>query len=71
MIFKQILNQEKLASEDELRSLRRDGFGAHMIFAMDPFRKNFDTQLWAMQNIARALFDDELVYDNKPYRKDW
>ena len=70
-LYSQELNQEKLASENELRSLRRDGFGAHMIFAMDPFRKNFDTQLWAMQNIARALFDDELVYDNKPYRKDW
>lgn len=70
-LFSQEFNRGYYVSESDLRSLRNDGFGAHMIFAMDPFRENFDTQLWAMQNIARALFDDELVYDNKPYRKDW
>ncbi len=43
-----------------------------MIFAMDPFRRNFSySQKPSMERIARALFDDELVYDGKPYKKDW
>jgi len=59
-------------SETNLKRLRNDGYGAHMIFAMDPFRGNFNyTQKTSMQRIARVLFDDELVYDGKPYKKDW
>lgn len=51
--------------------MRNDGYGAHMIFAMDPYRNNFDRQKQAMESIASKLFDDELVYDGKPYKKDW
>ncbi len=59
-------------SETNLKSLRDGGYGAHMIFAMDPFRRNFSySQKPSMERIARALFDDELVYDGKPYKKDW
>lgn len=70
-LYSQEFNRGYFVSENNLRSLRRDGFGAHMIFAMDPFRANSSRQISAMQSIAKVLFDDELVYDNKPYRKDW
>lgn len=53
-----------------LQSIRDNGY-AHMIFAMDPYHKNFDTQLSSMKQIASTLFDEELVYDEKPYKKDW
>jgi hypothetical protein len=43
-----------------------------MIFAMDPLRANFASrQLPAMEMIASALFDEDLVYSGKPYEKDW
>lgn len=59
-------------SEANLKRLRNDGYGGHMIFAMDPLRGNFNyTQKPSMERIARVLFDDELVYDGKPYKKDW
>lgn len=59
-------------SEANLKRLRDDGYGGHMIFAMDPLRGNFNyTQKPSMERIARVLFDDELVYDGKPYKKDW
>lgn len=70
-LYSQEFNRGYFTSEGNLRRLRNEGYGAHMIFAMDPFRPNASIQINAMQNIAKALFDDELVYDNKPYRKDW
>ena len=43
-----------------------------MIFAMDPYRLNFEyQQLPSMQDIAKVFFDDELVYDGVKYPKDW
>lgn len=59
------------ASTSSLNSLRNNGYGAHMIFAMDPNRWNANRQIQAMSSIATTLFDDELVYDGKPYKKDW
>ncbi|PKQ62899.1 endo-beta-N-acetylglucosaminidase F1 [Labilibaculum filiforme] len=57
--------------DSNLENMRNDGYGAHMIFAMDPFRSNFDRQKQAMESIADKLFDDELVYNENPYKKDW
>ncbi len=52
--------------------MRKNGYGSHMIFAMDPNRWNFEYgQLASMQRIARAFYDDELVFDGKKYPKDW
>ncbi|MGJ1198726.1 BT_3987 domain-containing protein [Sphingobacterium spiritivorum] len=54
-----------------LKRLRDGGYGAHMIFAMDPNRSNFLRQQRQMSDIAKTLFDDELVFDGKIYKKDW
>lgn len=70
-LYSQEFNRGYFTSESNLKRLRDNGYGAHMIFAMDPFRTNSSRQISAMQSIAKVLFDDELVYDNKPYRKDW
>lgn len=71
-LYSQEFNRGYYASESDLAKLRSGGYGAHMIFAMDPNRGNFlSKQLPAMQRIAKTLFDDELVYDNKPFKKDW
>lgn len=59
------------ASNTALQNIRNNGYGAHMIFAMDPNRSNFDEQQASLQSIAKILFDDELVYSGKPYPKDW
>lgn len=59
-------------TEVALKSARNQGFLSHMIFSMDPIRNNFSIQqLPALQKIARAYFDDELVYNGQPYKKDW
>lgn len=71
-LYSQEFARGRWATENNLRRLRANGYGAHMIFAMDPLRDNFDwRQKPAMERIARLLFDDELVYDEKPYKKDW
>lgn len=60
------------ATESQLRTMRNNGFGAHMVFSMDPFNSNYETrQLPALQLIARTLFDEELIDDGVRYRKDW
>ena len=46
-------------------------YGAHMIFAMDPFRGNRSRQISSMQAIAKGLYDDELVVDKNYFPKDW
>lgn len=71
-LHSQEFSQGRIATESNLKKMRTDGYGANMIFAMDPFRKNFNSiQMTAMQRMARAFYDDELVYDGKPYKKDW
>lgn len=62
-----------IPSTNALNNIRTGGFGAHMIFALDPSRSNFNsTQTRALQNIAKVLFDDELVIDRSQiYSKDW
>lgn len=56
-----------------LNNIRSGGFGAHMIFALDPTRANFKShQTPALQNVAKILFDDELVINqSQVYSKDW
>lgn len=70
-LYSQEFNRGYFASDDDLVELRSNGYGAHMIFAMDPFRYNKNSQIEAMQRIAKNLFDDDLVYDGKPFKKDW
>ena len=59
------------ASESTLRSMRDEGFGAMMVFAMDPFRTNASGQESAMGKLAKAFYDDEVVVDPTTYAKDW
>lgn len=59
------------ASENTLRNMRNEGYGAMMVFAMDPFRSNASGQDGAMGKLARAFYDDEVVVDPTTYPKDW
>ncbi len=71
-LYSQEFNRGYIAPASELKNMRDNGYGAHMIFAMDPNRSNFRwTQKPALENIAKMLFDDELVYNWKPQPKDW
>lgn len=71
-LYSQEFAQGRTASEANLKKMRSNGFLSHMIFAMDPNRSNFESsQKPAMERIARALFDDELVFDGVKYPKDW
>ena len=71
-LYSQEFNQGRTASESSLRSMRENGYLSHMIFAMDPNRSNFEwTQMSAMERMARAFYDDELVFDGIKYPKDW
>lgn len=65
--------QGRFPTTTALNNIRTGGYGAHMIFAFDPNRANFTSrQKPALENIAKILFDDELVYDPaKKYAKDW
>lgn len=71
-LYSQEYSRETITSEANLKRLRDGGYGAHVIFAMNPLHTNFSSiQQPSMTNIAKVLFDDELVYDGKPYSKDW
>ncbi len=70
-LYSQEFNRGYYVSSGELRQILQKGCGAHMIFAMDPNRYNAGRQIMAMRDIARYLFNDELVYDGTRYKKDW
>lgn len=71
-LYSQEFNRGYIASESSLKSMRDRGYLSHMIFAMDPNRSNFAwTQLPAMERMAKAFYDDELVFDGIKYPKDW
>ncbi|MGP1539661.1 BT_3987 domain-containing protein [Bacteroides pyogenes] len=70
-LYSQEYNLGNFAAIYDLKKMRKEGYGTHMIFAMDPYRENFKRQLESMENIAQAFYDDELVFDGKKYPKDW
>lgn len=59
------------ASEETLRNMRDAGYGAMMVFAMDPFRANASGQDSAMGRLAKGFYNDEVVVDPTTYAKDW
>ncbi|MDO5663727.1 MAG: DUF1735 domain-containing protein [Bacteroidia bacterium] len=71
-LYSQEYGRNNFAYDVNLRRLREEEYGAHMIFSLNPFRYNFkDAQLSSLRQVADILFDDELVYNEKPYAKDW
>ncbi|MCI1780247.1 MAG: DUF1735 domain-containing protein, partial [Bacteroidales bacterium] len=50
-LYSEEFSRDRFSSAYNLQSLRDNGYGAHMIFAMDPSRSNFGNQLSAMQRI--------------------
>lgn len=72
-MYSQEFARANWAEYSELRSMRDNGYGAHMIFAMDPNRGNTNVQrqLNALQNCASAFYDDDMVFDGIKYPKDW
>lgn len=71
-LHSQEFNHGRFADESSLKKMREDGYLSHMIFAMDPYRRNFTSgQLPAMQRMARAFYNEELVFDGMKYPKDW
>lgn len=59
------------SSESSLRTARNNGYGALMVFAMDPYRRTEYGQEQAMGKLARAFYDDEVVVDPHRYPKDY
>lgn len=70
-LYSQEFAQGRFATENNLRRMRQNGYGSHMVFAMDPNRSNCNRQDDAMGNCARAFYDDEVVINLPLYKKDW
>lgn len=70
-LYSQEFTGRYFGSRSNLNYIRNNGYGSHMIFAMDPFRSNVSRQISAMRDIAEVLFDDELVVDTNYHEKDW
>lgn len=70
-LYSQEFRRNIVASESQLKYIRDNNYGAHMIFGMNPTLDSFSSQKSRMEQIAKVLFDDELVYDERPYKKDW
>lgn len=70
-LYSQEFNLERFADLSDLQIIRKNGYGAHMVFAMDPTRANRTKQEHALQRCASAFYDDELVVETPYYSKDW
>lgn len=70
-LYSQEFNLGRFANANNLRNLRNNGYGSHMIFAMDPNRSNVWNQENSLKNMAEIFYDDELVIDPTNYTKDW
>lgn len=70
-LYSQEFNLERFADKSELQEMRDNGYGAHMIFAMDPMRENRTQQENAMKRCAQAFYNDELLIETPYYSKDW
>lgn len=70
-LYSQEFNLGRFASLSNLTRMRQNGYGSHMVFAMDPTRSNVWNQENALANCAQAFYDDELVVDPTNYAKDW
>lgn len=63
--------------KDEQYKTIKENKGTHFIFALNPFANSFSqdlkgsTQLKQLQLAAEKFYDEELVYDGKPYAKDY
>ena len=71
-IYSQEFALNYYATAANLATSRNGGYGAHMVFSLDPFNSNYESrQLPALQLIATSFYDEELVDDGVRYRKDW
>ena len=79
-LYSQELNLSNLATLAQLQQMRADGYGCHMIFALDPRTQAeggnridwyIQRQHQALENCAKAFYDDELVDDGTRSQKDW
>lgn len=70
-LYSQEFAMGRIASLNNLNRLRADGYGCHMIFALDPNRSNVNSQHNSLSNCATAFYDDELVIDPTNYPQDW
>lgn len=58
--------------EENLKKLRNDGYGANMVYGLDPEDLGPSSQqLEILEDLTRTLFDDELVYTDIVYKSDW
>lgn len=56
----------------QLKSKYQQGYGAHSIFAFDPYRANYESgQLPALKACAKAFYDDDLLVSPDFYKQDW
>lgn len=70
-LYSQEFRKNIVATQSQLEFIRNNNYGAHMIFGMNPALDSFSTQKSFLSQIAKVLFNDELVYDERPYKKDW
>lgn len=60
-IYSQEFAQSRFAREYGLQTIVNDGYGANMIFSLNPFYHNWGAQKDALKRIAKVLYNDELV----------
>lgn len=78
-MYSQEFNRGFWAKDEYLQEIKDEQY-AHFIFAMDPFRSSFNTPIGsniyqtqqdALQKIGQILYGEDVVYDGKPYPKDF
>lgn len=58
-------------TEEQLTTMRENGYGAMMVFAMNPFIATAEKQDEEFALMAKCFYDDEVVIDPTIYAKTW
>ncbi|MEG1864814.1 MAG: DUF1735 domain-containing protein [Alistipes sp.] len=72
--YSQEFAKGNITNERLCREIVTNGFGAHMIFSMNPYRTanyNWSIQQAGLQAVAKGFFNEELVWSGVKHPKDW
>lgn len=61
--------QSRYIYQSNINKIVSEKYGGTMWFAFDPSISRYN--LTVMQNVSRTFYDEDLIYNEKPFKKDW
>ena len=61
--------QSRYIYQSNINKIVSEKYGGTMWFAFDPSISRYN--LTVMQNVSRTFYNEDLIYNEKPFKKDW